>query len=285
VLSMFEEELVSIEDSLRSSSHPDIPELFRKIPLEEFGRLLLDIPDKYLRMKTWFPSMASDEVQDLWTGSHGENLLQQSAAFVRSMIAGYTDISRKAIRDACILDFGCGWGRIIRLLYKIVPVDSIYAVDSWDQSIEVCRQHRVRGHLALSDWVPRSLPFERKFNLIFAFSVFSHLSEKTCSVALSTLRRYIAQDGVLLITMRPKEYWQYHDGGVLAASMIKTHDETGFAFTPHGRPPIDGDIPFGDTSMSLAYIEANFRQWRILSVEWNKIDPLQILVFLGPAST
>lgn len=57
------------------------------------------------------------------------------------------------------------------------------------QSIEQCEQHNVKANLALSQWVPRSLPFERQFDLIYAFSVFTHLSEKTVHVVLSTLRK------------------------------------------------------------------------------------------------
>ncbi len=281
--SMFDEELTSIDNGLRSSTMPDIPHLFRRIPLDEFGRLLLNVPEKYSQIRDYFPSMVSDEVQDKWTGNHGEGLLQQSLAFVKSMISGYTQISGNAIHDAFMLDYGCGWGRLLRLLYKVVLVDHIYGVDAWDQSIGLCRQHNVQGHLAISDWVPYSLPFQRKFNLIFASSVFTHLSQKTCRIALSTLRRHIIEDGVLLITVRPKEYWHYHDGGVLAGSMIHAHDTTGFAFTPHNRPPIDGDITYGDTSISLAYIESNFPQWRIEAVECNQIDSLQVLVFLRPA--
>jgi hypothetical protein len=64
--------------------------------------------------------------------------------------------------------------------------------------------------------------------------------------------------------------------------MNNEHDDRGFAFTPHNRPPIDGDITYGDTSMSVGYIESNFPQWQIEAVECNQIDSLQILVFLRP---
>ena len=43
------------------------------------------------------------------------------------------------------------------------------------------------------------------FDLIYAFSVFTHLSEKTAHIVLSTLRDHIADTGVLVLTIRPKE--------------------------------------------------------------------------------
>jgi cyclopropane fatty-acyl-phospholipid synthase-like methyltransferase len=147
----------------------------------------------------------------------------------------------------------------------------------------MCEQHKVKCNLALSDWVPTSLPFERQFDLIYAFSVFTHLSEKTAHTVLKTLRKYIAEDGLLVITIRPKEYWRIRVQGALANQTIKIHDEKGFAFIPHNRAPIDGDITYGDTSMSLAYFESHFPQWKLESVEWNVVDSCQIILFLKPA--
>jgi hypothetical protein len=60
------------------------------------------------------------------------------------------------------------------------------------------------------------------------------------------------------------------------------HDEKGFAFKPHNRTPIDGDITYGDTSMTLKYFEDNFPQWKIAAVECNDIDPYQVILFLKP---
>ena len=284
--SMFEDELKKINMQLEVDSEPDIPQLFRNIPLDDFGNLLLDIPEQYPNIKAFFPSMASEKVQDSWTGSHGKVLLNMSLAFIQTMITGYSSITGNRIGNATILDFGCGWGRLIRLLYKYVLIGNIYGVDPWDESIKICQKHGVKGHLAISDYVPTSLPFDKEFDLIFSFSVFTHLSEKTTQVALSTLRNYLSPDGLLLITIRPKEFWHhlFKQDAERAAEMTKVHDETGFAFVPQkNRAPLNGDVTFGNTSMSLAYIEKNFPQWKIEAVECNELNKYQVLVFLKPA--
>jgi SAM-dependent methyltransferase len=282
MFAIFENELNKIESEMESFQISDIPRLFRKIPLYIFGQLLLDIPPQYPHMKAFFPTMASDESQDHWAGTHGETLLAHTLAFVNSTVTGYAAITGKRLENARILDFGCGWGRVIRLFYKFTSVENIYALDPWDESLKECEKHHVKGHLALSDYVPHSLPFNQKFDLIFALSIFTHLSEKTARIVLGTLRNYIAEDGVLAITIRPKEYWNIHNGGVLAPAMLKLHDETGFAFTPHNLPPIDGDITYGDTSISLAYFDSHYPQWTVQSVEYNVVDPYQIILFLKP---
>lgn len=282
MLFMFENELMQIDKNIISSDKIDIPRLFRRIPLDVFGKLLLNVPEKYPNIRAFFPTMASEEVQDKWTGAHGDSLLKVSLEFIKTLCFGYANLTGKNIEKAKILDYGCGWGRLIRLLYKLTPIDNIYGVDPWDRSIQLCREHGVKGNLAISEYVPRSLPFEESFDLIFAFSVFTHLSNKTTQVVLETLRKYISNDGLLVITIRPKEYWHIHRNGAHAAEMITVHDEIGFAFKPHNRPPVDGDITYGDTSMTLDYFENNFPNWKIETVECNDVDRYQVILFLRP---
>jgi len=271
-----------IEEQIISSQPGDLPNLFEKIPLDNFGFLLLDIPEIYPNMKSFFPVMPPDTVQDSWTGSHGVALLRQSLLFIKTLTAGYMEITGKQLQTAKVLDYGCGWGRLIRLLYKFVPYENIYGVDPWQKSIDLCRQYGVRANLMVSDYVPRILPFDEKFDLIFAFSVFTHLSEKTANTVLQTLRNYCSNDGLLAITIRPKEYWAFHQKGEFKERMFEMHDETGFAFIPHYREPIDGDITYGDASISLDYLKENFPQWKFVKEVTNPGDLYQKIVFLQP---
>lgn len=131
--------------------------------------------------------------------------------------------------------------------------------------------------------MPDSLPFERKFDLIYAFSVFTHLSEKTAAKVLQTLRGYIVDNGMLAITIRPKEYWLLKQRAAVSSEMLQMHEEKGFAFTPHNHANVanDGDITYGDTSISLAYMES-LPGWKVMSVEHSSTDSYQISIFLKP---
>ena len=73
--------------------------------------------------------MPSDIIQTNWTGNHGTSLLSQTVAFVESLVTGYRELTGRSLETARVLDFGCGWGRIIRLLYKYVGYENIFAVD------------------------------------------------------------------------------------------------------------------------------------------------------------
>ena len=282
MIDSYEHILYEIDKQIPFIPSRELPQLLSTIPLDLFGQLLLDVPSKFPNIKAFFPSMASDAIQDSWTGAHGIALLAQSVAFVKTLVAEYTTMTGKDLGNAIVLDYGCGWGRLVRLLYKYVPIENIYAVDPWDQSIDLCKRYGVKANLALSEYVPTSLPFEHPFDLIYAFSVFTHLSEKTTHIVLNTLRKHILDTGVLILTIRPKEYWYVHKNGAFASDMLKAHDEKGFAFIPHNRPPINGDITYGDTSISLDYFSRHFPQWKLTSVKCNSSDQYQVILFLQP---
>jgi SAM-dependent methyltransferase len=185
-----------------------------------------------------------------------------------------------------VLDYGCGWGRLLRLMLRYTPAAQVWGLDPWDRSIDLCREHRIPVNLAVSDYLPMTLPVGKaRFDLIFAFSVFTHLSPRCALQVMTTLRSYLKEDGLLAITVRPPEYWPVHGplpSGLTPAAMMERHRDFGFAFIPHNRPPIDGDVTYGDASYSLEYIRRSWPGWLATDTATNEVDPLQTIVFLSP---
>lgn len=283
MLELFANELAEVDRKLAKDSTAELPEVLRSIPLEVFGELCLGVPDNLAAIRSRLPTMASEEVQRNWTGNCGKPLMLQSVAFVRTMLSMRGGCGGKETAALRILDFGCGWGRLLRLLLKYVPAERLHGVDPWHRSIDLCREHGIPCRLALSDYIPRSLPFEGPFDLVYAFSVFTHLSESTARTALATIRRSIAEDGLLCLTIRPIEYWQHH-GPKGEPACIERHRDRGFAFLPHAeREPVEGEITYGDTSMTIEHLATLAEGWKIAEVEWNPCDPLQVLVALLPS--
>ena len=110
----------------------------RKLSLDDFGLLLLSMPNPdYPNLSKVLPRMASDEVQQNWTGACGQPLLQQSLDFVRSVRTEFTGAKGKPLEDAKILDYGCGYGRLLRLMMRFASVDNLVGCDPWDESIRI----------------------------------------------------------------------------------------------------------------------------------------------------
>jgi len=231
------------------------------------------------------PRMASAEVQTEWTGNHGIPLLRQSCNFVRSAAYNFARLAGRPLDNAAILDYGCGYGRLARLMYYFTDPDKLFGIDPWDRSIEICHADGLGDHFRQSDYLPESLPVPRAdFELIYAFSVFTHLSMRATMKAFETSRRYIAENGVLLITVRPVEYWNA-DPNIprdLTPQLGIAQQEHGFAFRPHQRPDVDGDVTYGDTGISIDWLEDRVPHWTVAAVDRSLDDPYQIYVFLRP---
>lgn len=267
----------------------------RHLCLDDFGQLLWGLPDNSLpNLSAVLPRMARDDVQKSWTGNSGLPLLQQTTSFVRSVGYNCQKLLGHGINDRTILDFGCGYGRIIRLMYYYSSPARIWGLDPWEKSIELCRADGVLGQLAVSDYLPATLPVgDARFDLIYAFSVFTHLSERAATLALTTLRRYVASGGLFVITIRPKEYWDHLNRAVGAEAsstgntpdrdeLVTRHERSGFAFVPHAREAIDGEVTYGDTSLSFEWIEQHAEGWNMVGYDHSLIDPVQLLVYLVP---
>jgi len=258
----------------------------RGLGLDDFGGFLLTIPNNdYPKLSRLLPDMASEQAQQSWTGSSGITLLKQTATFARSLAYNYNRLTGKVLDGAKILDYGCGFGRIARLMYRFTDPSNFYGVDPWDKSINLCKQARLPGNFAVSDYLPTTLPVgSTKFDLIYALSVFTHLSERALKTSMGTLRKYIAREGLLLITIRPVEIW----GHIIQytpqerETRAKEHEKKGFAFQPHQRPAVDGDITYGDASLSLDWLAKACPEWKILDWDRSFTDPYQVLVFLSP---
>jgi SAM-dependent methyltransferase len=223
-------------------------------------------------------------VQQSWTGCSGETLLRQTCAFVRSLAYNYTRFTGKPLAGASILDFGCGYGRIARLMYYFVDPSSLVGVDPWDRSVQICQEDGMGSNFLLSSYLPTNLPVgARQFDLIYAFSVFTHLSERAMRISLAAISRYLKVGGLLIITIRPVEYWHYDQGAQksgLSERQVALHKEKGFAFLPHNRPAVDGDITYGDTTLTLQWLADNFPFLLVKGADRSLDDPFQYYVFL-----
>ncbi len=161
----------------------------------------------------------------------------------------------------------------------------LYGIDPMELSIQICHQDGLTKNFLISEYLPDSLPIKNtKFDLIYAYSVFTHLSKRASIAAMETICKYLDDDGIIVITIRPLEYWDMDKGATwknISAELKAHHIQHGFAFNPHlKRAPIDGDITYGDTTMSLNWIEKTFPFLKIVKSDYALSDPYQIYIFL-----
>lgn len=114
------------------------------------------------------------------------------------------EIGRPADTFDSILDYGCGSGRVARVIPKNTSRGprTITAIDIDATAIAWCARH-LPGiqFLAVPPNPPTPLP-DAAFDLIFAVSVFTHLDETMQFAILDEMRRLLRPDGVLVASVQ-----------------------------------------------------------------------------------
>lgn len=259
-----------------------IVDALRPLPADLFLLLYFDCPPQWASLRAWLPPLPAEKDQVRWAGASGLPLMQYAANFVDDLFAQYGN--RKARPK--VLDYGCGWGRLIRLLYNRIPVSDIYGVDPWEPSFDRLREFGVHGNFGKVDYVPDGIPFTETFDIVYLLSVFTHISERAQKAILGAIRNRIADDGLLALTIRQANYWNVATWPPepRRRDALETHLNDGFVFLAHDHSDRDhqtGD--YGDTSLTIDYIRDEWKDWKLERVGWRMSDEYQATVFLRPA--
>lgn len=152
------------------------------------------------------PSFPPAELQILTTGQAGEATLKPAAAFYGDVVETFRDAGNAFDPDTRILDFGCGWGRITRFFLREVPLRNLHGVDVDPDFIRVCRETFGSDQFVECDSGPPLEYPDERFDIIFAFSVFSHLSESISLRWMREFARLIRPGGLLAFTTRNEAF-------------------------------------------------------------------------------
>lgn len=104
------------------------------------------------------------------------------------------------LTHVAILDFACGYGRMLRFLAHAIPPTQIWASDIQRDAVDfVSTQFAVHGVYSEAD--PSKFAPERKFDFIWVASLFSHLPASLFDDWLARLSALLTNDGVLCFSV------------------------------------------------------------------------------------
>ena len=158
-------------------------------------------------LQALLPRLPDEKVQMKLTGLAGDATLRIGHLVYRWFKQIYTDhTGGRMLPSSNILDFGCGWGRVIRFFLKDVAPQGLWGADCVSGSIEMCRQTNPWVHFRLVNPWPPSTFGDSIFDLIFCNSVFSHFNEEIHEKWLAEFRRILRPGGLLMATTWPREF-------------------------------------------------------------------------------
>lgn len=108
-------------------------------------------------------------------------------------------LSLKQFRS--ILEFGCSYGRLTRHLFSLAPEARISGCDILAREVLWSRKRYPQGRFLVNQAKPPVAFADGEFDLIYSYSVFTHLSEENHLNWLKELSRILQPGGVMLHTV------------------------------------------------------------------------------------
>jgi SAM-dependent methyltransferase len=279
------QQLSAIDAACAESQSESQYALFRDLDDDVWALLLSQQYELYPHIRALLPSMPEPALQEIWNGASGLALARQSRTFYTKLRAAYRAHGPRPLAESTVLDFGCGWGRLTRYLLRDVAPGHLNGCDPVEGILEMCRANRIAATFARSEVIPERLPFDQRFDLVYAFSVFTHLSETAHEHSLAALHQCLRPGGILIATIRPPEYLSYCDA---MRSLFEQHAHSGLAdsrylFVPHPvdprHPQASGDqIEYGETVLTMAYVRERWSSWFELLETNLQLDDLHQVV-------
>jgi SAM-dependent methyltransferase len=152
------------------------------------------------------------------------------------------------------LDFGCGYGRVLRFLTQEVPPDRVVASDVIKEAVDFCRsEFGVAGIYSGRDLDAVRLG---SYDFIYAISVITHLNERNSATFLQLIGEALNPGGIALFTTHgewslehPGEYGPEYE--LRSAEIAEAVKARGIAYVRY--PFVCDD--YGMTWHSRSYIE------------------------------
>ena len=176
--------------------------------------------------------MPPPELRFRVAGTEDEEWFDRSGRMtVDSFQAALRNLGRDLTEFSDIYDFGAGCGRALRHLIERVPRARVAASDSDGLAVEWLQRNWPTVDVRLNGGLP-PLNFETgRFDLVLAFSVFTHLDEAYQDAWLAELQRVTRPGAILLLTVHGPWNWRDHLEKIPElAQHQQTLDQHGFLF-------------------------------------------------------
>jgi SAM-dependent methyltransferase len=178
------------------------------------------------------PGFPEPALQAAYVGSSGQKTLDEAFCFYRAIKSRCRELGRPVSPEWRILDFGCGWGRMIRFYLKDVPAENLCGLDVDESAIRICRQTMPGVRFAVGAPHPPAELRDESLDLIYAYSVFSHLAEEAHLAWVREFSRLLRPGGFVFATVQKRSFIEYCNAMTLEEASTVWHRSLARSFRP-----------------------------------------------------
>lgn len=192
---------------------------------------------------------------------HGEldlqSFLESGRQCSQDIRAAFTTIEKDIESFQRILDFGCGCGRTIVWFSTLADTVQISGTDIDVAAIDWCRRYLEFATFEVNQALPPLRYDANSFDLVYAFSVFTHLDEEYQLLWLRELQRVTQPKGFVLVSLHGSFFWSRLPPREIA--MIK---EKGLLFL-QAPPTMQGIFPewYQNTYHTQEYVFSTYSKY------------------------
>lgn len=245
----------------------------------------------YGEFRKYLPPVPPPELRDVVSSGGLVGFLD--AGFASYMALARVLAEHKTSFEASerILDFGCGCGRLLRLLRPLEARTELHGCDVDEQAIAWCRRDLDWVATQVSATVPPLTYADGSFDLVYSISVFSHLEERNHLLWIEELARVANPRGLVVVTTHgPAALSQLiadprkcADVGLTSEQVHQAERDLqrdGYAFCSQEQLAQQTDL-YGMTFVTRDYIERSWcAHFEILSHESQGLQGWQDIVVL-----
>lgn len=222
------------------------------------------------------PGFPNETLQRGMVGNAGEIAINEAFLFWQEVKKYWALSGSKPLGEASVLDFGTGWGRYLRFFLKDTPPAQLLGLDVDPSFVAVAEELLPGVPFRVVQPLPPTDLADGSFDLVCAYSVFSHLAESAHQAWISEFARILRPGGMVIVTTQRRDFLDYCDylrqqetletvwHENLARSFVdtdaarKAYDEGEFLYSPTGGGAVRDASFYGEAIVSPAYVR---RAW------------------------
>lgn len=246
----------------------------KKLSDAEWLQAVIDSVDSGSWNNHLMPAFAPTDTQSMFVGSSGRTAMTEGSRFISFLLKMASENGLALGNDHVrVGDFGSGWGRYTRFMQKYAHPDNLYALEVQSAMVERSRKEFGRANFIKVEPYPPTVLRDDFFDLIFGYSVFSHLAPACADAWVAEFARIVRPGGLVIMTTQGRSFIDFceekrQSGDMshpwfkcLAESFVDTraafddYDNGGFLFSGTTQ-----ERTYGEALISKGYIEKHWQK-------------------------